>query len=230
MSEFSKRAKNARKQAATRYKALVTLYEQSSDATARADYLSHMQHYEKLVSESRMFENGKYTGNSKAVREKAVAELEKFNRQNVTYRNRKNYDVHKANVLFSQQLNAATKGDEISTFTETEARVFFRATQQAWEGVSVNKRLDAILEAYDTKSLEVVWQKVKALNEDRIALIDKLNSGVTPNELSSEEQELLQKLLSEDASNEDIRYHKDKLSSPMQGRIAASVIQLEIPS
>lgn len=229
MSDFSKRAKNARKQAATRYKALVTLYEQSSDATARADYLSHIQHYEKLVSESRLFENGKYTGNSKAVREKAVAELERFNAQNVTYRNRRNYDIHKANVSFAQQLNAATKGDEISTLSETEARVFFRATQQAWQGVEVKDRLDAILKAYNTNSLEVVWERVKALNADRIELIEKLNSGATPDDLSVEEKELLQQLLAEDSSNVDKRYTNRSQKSPMRGDIASSVVMLEIP-
>lgn len=226
--EFSKRAKNARKQAQTRYKALVTLYEQSTDETARADYLAHMRHYDKLISESRLFENGKYTGNSRATREEAVAKLEQYNRQNVTYRNRSKYDTMKANVAFAQQLNAASRGDRISTMTEIEARVFFRATQQAWEGKPVADRLNAILKYYKETSLEAVWKRVQEANADRINLMEKLNNGATPDDLNDEELALLQQLLAEDASNADKQYRKNDRNSPMQGQIASSVIQLEV--
>lgn len=67
------------------------------------------------------------------------------------------------------QLNAASAG-AASTFTKAEAKIFFRATQNAWQrpGVSVKERIPAILEYYGYENLSELVADVLTLNQKAV--------------------------------------------------------------
>lgn len=83
------------------------------------------------------------------------------------------------------QLNAASVGAE-STMTQAEAKIFFKATQKAWqrEGVSVKDRIPAIMEYYGYENLSELVSDILTLNQEAVR-----RSELTYKEKLTKEQE-----------------------------------------
>jgi hypothetical protein len=64
------------------------------------------------------------------------------------------------------QLNLASAGQESSMYTEAEAKIFYRATQRAWqrEGIKPSERNKAILEYYGYENLSDLVSDVLTMN------------------------------------------------------------------
>lgn len=67
------------------------------------------------------------------------------------------------------QLNAASV-ENVSEFTQAEVKIFFKATQRAWqrEGVSVKDRIPAILEYYGYENLSELVSDILTLNQEAV--------------------------------------------------------------
>lgn len=55
-----------------------------------------------------------------------------------------------------------------SRYTEAEMRVFFRATQRTWEGVSPDRRIEAIMSAYNADDLQELIDLILSLYPDEV--------------------------------------------------------------
>lgn len=86
------------------------------------------------------------------------------------------------------QLNAASV-EGVSEFTQAEVKIFFKATQRAWQrpGVSVKERLPAILEYYGYENLSELVSDILTLNQEAVR-----NSEIFYEEKGTKEQESFQ--------------------------------------
>ena len=64
-----------------------------------------------------------------------------------------------------RQLNMASAGDTASIYTESDVRIFYRATQRLWEGHPVSERNKVILEKTGYERLSDLVADVLAANE-----------------------------------------------------------------
>lgn len=87
----------------------------------------------------------------------------------------------------SSQLNAATVG-AASTYTKAEAKIFYRATQRAWdrEGVKITERNQAILAYYGYENLADLVADVLALNQKAV---DKAQEMYTKRKQTEEQDD-----------------------------------------
>ena len=92
------------------------------------------------------------------------------------------------------QLNAAST-NAVSEYTKSEVRIFYRATQKAWQrkGVDVRSRNQAILEYYGYENLSELVSDVLTLNQEAVDRAKKL------------EMEKLTKEQSDSTSDNDVK-------------------------
>lgn len=76
---------------------------------------------------------------------------------------------HRNLVSTQSQLNAASAG-AVSEYTQAEVRIFYRATQNAWQkpGVKVEDRNKAILEHYGYENLSELVSDILTLNQKAV--------------------------------------------------------------
>lgn len=74
--------------------------------------------------------------------------------------------ARRANKITQSEINAASEGLESSQYTEAEVKVFYRATQKAWNrpDVDISQRNEAILEYYGYSRLSVIMDEVLQQN------------------------------------------------------------------
>lgn len=72
------------------------------------------------------------------------------------------------------QLNAGSV-ESVSEYTQAEVKIFFRATQRAWdrEGVSVKERIPAIMEFYGYENLSELVSDILTLNQEAVRKSEK---------------------------------------------------------
>ena len=221
------RAKAARRAAKRRVEALEQIA-RTADVDMRDDIRQQISNFQQLDAMTRMYAGGKrIAGRTAAERLEAVEKLEKAIRVAPIKREIKSYQTLRSNAVFMNDVKVASSSG-IDTMSEVEVRVFFRATQKAWEGSAPSERYEAILKAYGVKSLDYLWQKIKKDNQDVIDLLEAIQAGAKPEELTPEQQETLMKLKAAD-DEQFKRYRKDDEKSPQRGSIASSVKELELP-
>lgn len=93
---------------------------------------------------------------------------------------------HRNLASTQSQLNAASTG-AVSEYTKEEVKIFYRATQKAWQrpGVSVQDRNQAILEYYGYENLSELVSDVLTLNQQAVDKAKQLNAE----DLTSEQSE-----------------------------------------
>lgn len=101
-------------------------------------------------------------------KEQLQANLEKLNKINA----RESFGLGRhgqSNLVTRYELNKAASGKP-AAYTEAETKVFYRATQKAWDrpGVNPKQRNEAILEYYGRKNLADLVQEV--ITENKMAL------------------------------------------------------------
>lgn len=94
---------------------------------------------------------------------------------------------HRLNLIFQEKLNIASRSSSsteiFSDISKAEAKAFYAATMDAWQGKDAKKRNHYIMEYYGTKSLEEAFNIVMNKKEVQEAL-----SRVKEGELESEKQ------------------------------------------
>lgn len=220
MATLGNRAKNARKQAERR-KAFIAQKMQHADADRQQAYIRQLDHYNDVIERTRAYSGGKKIQNRTAAeRAAAVAELEALNRETFTATQERRA-AKGSNTQFKAEIKAVSGGQIIEGKTETQVRVFFRATQRAWEGKPVSQRYEAIMDYYKEYDLNVIWDRVMQLNEQQIDLINDINDeNLTP------EQRAYKESLKAFEDDQEKAY-RSFMNSPTIGSVASNVISLE---
>lgn len=81
---------------------------------------------------------------------------------------------HRLNLIFQEKLNIASRSSSateiFSDISKAEAKIFYAATMDAWQGKSREDRNLSIMKYYGTKSLEEAFNIVMAKEESQEAL------------------------------------------------------------
>ena len=78
-------------------------------------------------------------------------------------------EIARRNEIFTREINQASKGG-VSSISKEETKIFYAATQKAWEGTDPRKRNERIIEKLNADSLEDAWNKVFEKEEVQKAL------------------------------------------------------------
>lgn len=161
---YGYRAELIRRKIKTRIKGISTILENKNLPKRLRDS------YEATVLDLRMAQAGtrtrtksgkKIVGRTKEKLETSLKVAEKLAADTEVYTGNR-----RRGFLFTQnQLNAASAGAD-SVFTKAEVKIFYRATQKAWEGKSSKiNRNQAILEYYGRSNLESLVEEVLEINK-----------------------------------------------------------------
>lgn len=161
---YGYRAELIRRKINTRIKGISTILENKNLPKRLRDS------YEATVLDLRMAQAGtrtrtksgkKIVGRTKEKLETSLKVAEKLAADTEVYTGNR-----RRGFLFTQnQLNAASAGAD-SVFTKAEVKIFYRATQKAWEGKSSKiNRNQAILEYYGRSNLESLVEEVLEINK-----------------------------------------------------------------
>ena len=219
----------AARRAATRRVAVLREIAKEADSDMRHDIQQQISNFERLQGLTRLYSGGKrIPGRTVEERRQAVIELERAVKAAPTRREAGDYLDTRSNAVFINDLKVASSGAKIESMSEVEARMFMRATQRAWEGVEKDKRFEAIMERYNVRSLDLLFKRFKRENAEQIELVQRLQDGATPDDLTPEQKELLMQLKAEDDS-QFARYRPNDPSSPAIGSVARMTVELEMP-
>lgn len=223
MSEFSERAKRARRMAERRIRGLVEASNKSS-GRKQEYYQEQIEYYNYILEQTRMYAGGRRVKDRTVEsRRAAVEELESLNERNLTYRER-TISVKRSNIQFQEEIRMASIGLESdSGMDELKVRAFFKATQRAWERSDKEERYEAILAYYDVDNIEDVWNAVMKKNEKLLKILEKRQNGES---LDEEELKFMQDIMSSEGVA-DTQYRKKDANSPLVGIIASNIPELE---
>lgn len=109
------------------------------------------------------------------------------------------------------QLNAASVG-AASQYTQAEAKIFFKATQKAWqrEGVSIKERVPAIMEYYGYENLSELVSDILTLNQEAV----RRSELTYKEELTPEQEEALAGEQDEREAQQSPTYLMDVIAMP----------------
>lgn len=174
MATNYKRARNVREKAQRRIDDLKRSMKESTSETVRDSLRKDIRRIQRAVSNTRTYstKTGKRMHTTKQVErgiEKLTQILEDYPLKVPKSRNRA-FEI-RMNMASNQRLQGPTRdmkhtvGEEMAGITYTQVRIFYRATQKAWQNVPVEQRNEAILRYYHQRDLEAFFNKV--LSEQR---------------------------------------------------------------
>lgn len=216
MARFGERAKSARRKAEARIRQLERDIGKLASSSEIRNQRSYIESIRETISETRMFIGGKKVqGRTATDAFKAVLQLEEINKEITISRKRDAPLAVKSNAVVGHLISSASHGKEFGGFTEVEARLFFKATQNLWQGTNPKTRYETIMEKLGVSSLEDVYNAFKKANKNVIDVLEKVKNG---EELDPVQAEMYAKLKGSDDSQEK-RY--DNRNIPI-GAIASS--------
>lgn len=85
----------------------------------------------------------------------------------------------RSNEVFRRELNLARSGvpGQLGWKGQAMVKVFYRATQQIWEGLPSGQRNQAIMEALGTDDLEAAFWQVMRQNRDALRMADRYGAA-----------------------------------------------------
>ena len=98
---------------------------------------------------------------------------------NVIQSDRTQGATYRQNKIFERNLNNATMKDDFSSISKTEAKVFYRLTQNIWQGKPSEMRNELIRAHYGTESLEDAFNAVMGTEQAQNAL-EQANANGQP--------------------------------------------------
>ena len=212
---FASVARNVRRQAERRISQLERMAE-----SARNDYVRQgiAQRIERIkeAAEGTYINNAsgrRIAGRTEADRRESLQHLasELSSTRYASNRGRRNL------ASTQMQINLASTGQASSMYSEAEVKIFYRATQRAWqrEGVSTRDRNEAILEYYGYESLSQAISDVLALNWKAVE-----SSKVKVQEImTKEQQEMAEEMDIKEAATYP-QYLRDVISMPEPSGLA----------
>lgn len=222
MARIADRAKNVRRMGQRRIEALRLDMQVTRSDSRRQEIQTQIDEVSELIKQTRAYENGKLIRDrTQQERLEAVEKLESLSKSLPTRARNKAESVKRSNLQKIQEIRIASRGQDLDTATEIQARSFMRATQRAWEGKS-GDRYELIMEYYGTRDLNEIWDAVMSLNANEINLLEKMSSDIP---LTQEEKKLMQDLKRTDDEQEK-RYKLSGTNSPIVGSIASLIKEL----
>lgn len=174
ISQYQK-ARNARRKAQRRINALEKQLTTAGNHNTREKLKGRIKELTKAVEETRTYssETGKRVRTASDVAAN-INRLEKLNKD-FSYLTT---SQTRSNKAVEVEINRASVGVE-SMYTETQVKVFYRATQKAWQNRPIAERNKAILDYYGEKSLKKVFEDVVSneQNSNVQKAIDILQNG-----------------------------------------------------
>jgi len=222
MARIADRAKNVRRMGQRRIEALRLDMQVTRSDSRRQEIQTQIDEVSELIKQTRAYENGKLVRDrTQQERLEAVEKLESLSKSLPTRARSKAESVKRSNLQKMQEIRIASRGQDLETATEIQARSFMRSTQRAWEGKS-GDRYELIMEYYGTRDLNEIWDAVMALNSAEISLLEKMSNDIP---LTQEEKKLMQELKRTDDEQEK-RYKLSGTNSPIVGSIASLIKEL----
>lgn len=182
MASNYQRARNARDRAQRRIDDLKRSLKDTTSESVRASIKKDIKRIQRAVSNTRTYstKTGKRMHTSKQVErgiEKLSRILEEFPLK-VPHQRNKSFEI-RINQASNQRIQGPsrsterTAGEDMAGITYDQVRIFYRATQKAWQNVPVEQRNEAILKYYHQRDLENFFNKV--LSEQRNKDVEKAN-------------------------------------------------------
>lgn len=172
------------------------------------------------VERTRTFKEGKkIPGRTKDSVNRAVSDLQSLVKDLPNVNELRSEDeisltTYQSNMVFREQINMVSDikggldiyiGNELVHLTKEKVRIFFRATQKAWENKDPEQRYENIMEYYNEKALADLFKKVMETGDNDLMgeLLTKKKLG----ELTDEEAQKLYDLLqAKDTEATDKKY------------------------
>lgn len=247
MPRYGESAKAARRKAEARIRRLESDLKLTRDSREIKRINETIKDIRQGIEETRTYSAGKKIKGRTA--ESVRMAVEKLNQMNRGLLTSSSMDmkaslgnrIKQSNAISKIHISNATSGyryDETVSFkiddkeysyekySETASRLFFKATQEAWEHRNPNMRYENILAYYNDDehqyTLDEIYEAFYYKNAQTIQTIEKLQSG---ERLTDEQKRIANDLKSKDES-QDKRYRKDIGDSPLIGLIASSEVEL----
>lgn len=182
MASNYRRARNARDRAQNRIDDLKRSLKDTTSESVRSLIKKDIKRIQRAVSNTRTYstKTGKRMHTSKQVErgiEKLSRILEEFPLK-VPHQRNKSFEI-RINQASSRRIQGPSRnpertvGEEMAGITYDQVRIFYRATQKAWENLPIEQRNKAILKYYHQRDLENFFNKV--LSEQRNKDVKKAN-------------------------------------------------------
>lgn len=98
--------------------------------------------------------------------ERASKKLSSLGNEITTGRNKSERSIARRNRIFINEMKNATSGGmALGKYGSLRVKVFFRATQEYWEGVPADKRYDAIMRETGYTDLRKLFDRIMGENE-----------------------------------------------------------------
>ena len=185
------RAELERKKTATRLRALENiLANENLERNSRKKFENMVDEMKAVSDETRTYKDGKrIVGRSQEDIEAALSRLTELNESATVYTG----DRRRGFLFTQNQLNMASVDAEGSVYTKAEAKIFYRATQKAWqrEGVDEHSRNEAILQYYGRTNLAAFVEEVLNMNKmanDAAKVLDERRKHDSDDEDTEEAQ------------------------------------------
>ncbi len=185
------RAELERKKTATRIRALENiLANEKLERNSRKKFENMVDEMRAVSDETRTYKDGKrIVGRSQEDIEAALSRLTELNESATVYTG----DRRRGFLFTQNQLNMASVDAEGSVYTKAEAKIFYRATQKAWqrEGIGEHERNEAILQYYGRTNLAAFVEEVLNMNKlanDAAKVLDERRKHDSDDEDTEEAQ------------------------------------------
>lgn len=185
------RAELERKKTATRIRALENiLANEKLERNSRKKFENMVDEMRAVSDETRTYKDGKrIVGRSQEDIEAALSRLTELNESATVYTG----DRRRGFLFTQNQLNMASVDAEGSVYTKAEAKIFYRATQKAWqrEGIGEHERNEAILQYYGRTNLAAFVEEVLNMNKlanDAAKVLDERRKHDSDDEGTEEAQ------------------------------------------
>lgn len=150
------KARNERRKAQRRIKALEQQMQKAGNSKTRSKLKGRIEELTKAVESTRMYSTE--TGKRVRTQSDVARNIEQLSRINSDFSYLTKSQT-RSNKSVEIEINRASVG-ESSMYTNTQVKVFYRATQKAWQNSPIADRNKAILDYYGEKSLKKVFEDV----------------------------------------------------------------------
>ena len=149
MARWGEEAKSERRKAERRIKQLERDISKMTNEAKIKSARAAINTYRETIEQARMFKDRKKIQNRTiADIQNAINRLKSMNKDFLVreMKNDFSYATRQSNSITKANITGGIRGDVIDDYDEVSGRMFFRATQNMWEGTNPQSRYDTIME------------------------------------------------------------------------------------
>lgn len=220
MARWGEEAKSERRKAERRIKQLERDISKMTNEAKIKSARAAINTYRETIEQARMFKDRKKIQNRTAADiQNAINRLKSMNKDFLVrkMKNDFSYAMRQSNSITKANITGGIRGVVIDDYDEVSGRMFFRATQNMWEGTNPQSRYDTIMERLGVDNLEVIYLAFRDANDLAIRVINKMTNNEP---LTREEKEFAKDIKAKDESQD--KKYSSNFDSPLVGMIASS--------